>query len=421
MRTIFLSYHRDDTEGQAGRLYDALAARFGESAVFMDVSDIAPGRDFRWVIDEQVNTCGVLLALIGKHWLDARCADGKRRLDDTGDFVRLETVSALQRGIPVVPVLVHGARMPKADELPQELQPLAYRNGVELTHARWDSDVEVLIKALEPYVDTAPRQHERDVPGRPARRPWIWRAAAAAVAALALGGGYVGHQISNERAANAARQASQQLVEQAREREIAAEQEKVARQAQLDAEKAQQAEARRSADERARLDAQRIAHQRQLEAQRIAAEQAQAERNEAIAKLERAKRQAEIERARREAQRAQQTAEPEVYPVKPRNAALNASGACAPGYVWREARPNDRVCVPPASRTQAAADNHLAAARRAARGGAYGAATCKTGYVWREAFAGDTVCVTPETRARTAEENTRAATRLASVTRAVTQ
>lgn len=420
MRSIFLSYRRDDTEGQAGRLYDALAARFGESAVFMDVSDIAPGRDFRWVIDEHVNTCGVLLALIGKHWLDAHGVDGKRRLDDAGDFVRLETVAALQRGIPVVPVLVHGARMPKADELPVELQPLAYRNGVELTHARWDSDVEVLVKALEPYVDTAPRKHERDAPGRPTRRTWTWRAAAAAFAALAIGGGYVGHRISGERSANAARQASEQWVAQAREREIAAAQAITTQQAQIDAETARQAEARRGAEEKPRLDAQRIAQQRQLEAERGTAEKAQAERDEAIANLERAKRQAEAERAGREAQRAQQTAESEVFPVRPLKKPLIASGACATGYVWREARPNDRVCVPPASRTQAAADNHLAAARREARG-THGAATCKTGYVWREAFNGDTVCVTPEVRARTAAENARAPTRLASVTRAVTQ
>lgn len=415
MRTIFLSYRRDDTEGQAGRLYDALAARFGESAVFMDVSDIAPGRDFRWVIDEHVNTCGVLLALIGKHWLDAHDVDGKRRLDHTGDFVRLETVSALQRGIPVIPVLVHGARMPKAEELPHELQPLAYRNGVELTHARWDSDVELLVQALEPYVDATPRLSEHDMPGRAGRRAWVWRAATATVAALALGGGFAAHQIYNERTAHAAEQARQQLVAQAREREIA-EQAMATQQAQRDAE-----QARRGAEEKARLDAQRIALQRQVEAERGAAQAAQAERDEANAKLERSQRQAEAERARRDALRAQQDAVPEVPSVKPRKAALNAPGACARGYVWREARPNDRVCVPPASRAQAAADNHLAVARREARGGAYGAATCKPGYVWREAFAGDTVCVTPEVRARTAEENARAPTRLASATRAVTQ
>lgn len=152
MGAIFISYRREDSEGQAGRLYDDLAEQFGPDAVFMDVAGIEPGRDFRRVIDERVSSCAVLLAVIGRGWLAAADERGKRRLDDTTDFVRLETASALRRDIPVVPVLVHGARMPRAEELPDDLVELAYRNGVELTHARWASDVQVLVKALKPYV-----------------------------------------------------------------------------------------------------------------------------------------------------------------------------------------------------------------------------------------------------------------------------
>ncbi|HWO02225.1 MAG TPA: hypothetical protein VNS63_23470, partial [Blastocatellia bacterium] len=94
-----------------------------------------------------------------------------RRLDDTMDFVRLETASALKRDIPVIPVLVRGAMMPRADQLPPDLGELAYRNAVELTHARWDSDIEVLVKALRPYVAT----QRKDVGGaktRPAAAGW---------------------------------------------------------------------------------------------------------------------------------------------------------------------------------------------------------------------------------------------------------
>jgi len=138
MRAVFISYRREDTEGQAGRLFDDLTRHFGEDSVFMDVAGIEPGRDFRRVIDEQIASCGVLLAMIGKSWLDAVDESGRRRLDDPTDFVRLETASALRRDIPVVPVLVHGARMPRAEQLPEGLTELAYRNGVELSHARWD-------------------------------------------------------------------------------------------------------------------------------------------------------------------------------------------------------------------------------------------------------------------------------------------
>jgi hypothetical protein len=152
MRAIFISYRRDDSEGQSGRLYDDLVRRFGDGAVFMDVVGIEPGRDFRKVIDKNVASCGVLLAVIGPSWLDAKDETGLRRLDNPMDFVRLETAAALKRDIPVVPVLVRGARMPKPEQLPDDLKELAYRNGMELTHARWDSDVEVLIKALQRHV-----------------------------------------------------------------------------------------------------------------------------------------------------------------------------------------------------------------------------------------------------------------------------
>jgi hypothetical protein len=148
MRAIFISYRRDDSEGHAGRLYDDLAKQFGSQSVFMDVSGIYPGVDFRNVINDKIASCGVLLAVIGPGWLDAKDDSGHRRLDNPADF-HLETAAALKRGIPVVPVLVHGARMPKPEQLPEDLGALAYRNAVELTHARWESDVMTLAKSLD--------------------------------------------------------------------------------------------------------------------------------------------------------------------------------------------------------------------------------------------------------------------------------
>lgn len=160
MRAIFISYRREDAEGQAGRLFDDLVAHFGNDSVFMDVAGLEPGRDFRRAIDQQVSSCGVLLALIGKDWLNAKDESGKRRLDEPSDFVRLETASALKRDIPVIPVLVRGASMPHEEDLPEDLKELAFRNAVELTHARWDSDLQLLVKALTPYVHTKPSEPE---------------------------------------------------------------------------------------------------------------------------------------------------------------------------------------------------------------------------------------------------------------------
>lgn len=116
-----------------GRLFDELTKHFGGDAVFTDVAAIEPGRDFRRVIDEQVASYGVLLAIIGKSWLAANTESGKRRLDDPLEFVRLETASALKRDIPLIPVLVHAAGMPRVEDLPADLKEPAFRNGVELT------------------------------------------------------------------------------------------------------------------------------------------------------------------------------------------------------------------------------------------------------------------------------------------------
>jgi hypothetical protein len=153
---IFISYRRDDSEGEAGRLFDDLTRAFGNDAVFMDVAGIKPGADFRKAIDDNVATCGVFLAIVGPAWATIASPDGKRRLDDPNDFVALEIASALKREVPVIPVLVHDAKMPSGDLLPDPLKPFAFRNSVELTHARWNSDVALLIEALKAYVTPKP-------------------------------------------------------------------------------------------------------------------------------------------------------------------------------------------------------------------------------------------------------------------------
>jgi hypothetical protein len=198
MRAIFISYRREDAEGQAGRLYDDLVRHFGEDSVFMDVSGIEAGRDFRKAIDEQVASCGVLLAMIGRNWFDAKDDSGRRRIDDPMDFVRLETASALKREIPVIPVLVGGAGMPRPELLPQDLAELAYRNAVELTHARWDSDVQVLFKALIPHVKLSKKvvfTTKAEPPlTRQLKKSWRMIAIMALVAIVVGVGSYLGYK-----------------------------------------------------------------------------------------------------------------------------------------------------------------------------------------------------------------------------------
>jgi MFS transporter, SHS family, lactate transporter len=146
---IFINYRRGDDPQAAGRLFDRLEDVFGPEHLFMDVDNIEPGLDFVRVLEEQVAQCDVLISVIGKSWIDARDETGARRLDNPDDFVRIEIESALAQDKRVIPVLVGQAAMPRADELPEPMKPLARRNAVRLTHERFRADTEALIAALQ--------------------------------------------------------------------------------------------------------------------------------------------------------------------------------------------------------------------------------------------------------------------------------
>jgi TIR domain len=147
--SVFISYRREDSAGYAGRIYDHLGARFGNERVFMDCATIQCGEDFVKVIGDKVGSCAVLVAVIGKTWLTSTDGHGHLRLNDPRDFVRLEILQALQRNIPVVPVLIGNAAMPRLEELPEALVPLGRHQAFELSDARFQRDMASLIEALE--------------------------------------------------------------------------------------------------------------------------------------------------------------------------------------------------------------------------------------------------------------------------------
>jgi TIR domain len=149
---VFISYRRQESSGLAGRLYDRLAARFGDDQVFMDVDTIALGVDFAEVISQAVSTCEVLLAVIGPRWLTATDEDGQRRLEDPDDIVRLEVAAALERDIRVIPILVEGAVMPRRQQLPEALVGLARRNALSVRHESFRADADRLLAAIEPIL-----------------------------------------------------------------------------------------------------------------------------------------------------------------------------------------------------------------------------------------------------------------------------
>jgi hypothetical protein len=148
MGAVFVIYLRGDSEGQARALSLELVRLLGKDSVFMDVDSIGLGRDFRQVLQERLASCQVMLALIGPSWLDAKDPSGARRLDSPTDFVRQEIAAALKRNIPVIPVLLQDAQIPPPERLPDDLKDLSYRNGFELGHSTWESDVREMVKRL---------------------------------------------------------------------------------------------------------------------------------------------------------------------------------------------------------------------------------------------------------------------------------
>ena len=171
---VFINYRRDDSIGMAGRLHDRLTQTFGRDNLFMDVDNIPVGRDFEEYLNSQVAACDAMLTVIGPNWLTAKDENGQRRLDNREDFVVIEIGAALARNIPVVPVLVDGARMPKAGELPDSLKPLVRRQAVEMRHAHFGKDAEALIARMgEALGEEALVSHQREVLGDDGRRR-VW-------------------------------------------------------------------------------------------------------------------------------------------------------------------------------------------------------------------------------------------------------
>src|ERR1700687_2591341 len=121
MSIVFISYRRETAPAEARALFNELVVRLGRSSVFMDVDSIALGRDFRSVLRKTLESCDLMLVVIDKNWADAKDEEGRTRLKNPNDFVRMEVEAGLKRDIAVTPVLVRGAHMPTAEQLPAEI------------------------------------------------------------------------------------------------------------------------------------------------------------------------------------------------------------------------------------------------------------------------------------------------------------
>lgn len=469
MAGIFISYRRDDAQGEALHLFDNLKQHFGADRVFMDVIAIRPGEDYRKVIDSAVASCDVLITLIGRDWLTSTTAAGQARINDARDFVRLETAAALKRDVRVIPVLVHGATMPTEEVLPDELKPLAYRNAIEVSHSRWDYDVRMLIDALErvlPPAAPAPGPPPSPTPAPPtAWRPIAQRAAVGAVVALLIGGaGYWFSHAPAKRGSvsgDPAKPTKAELTKTATTRrdppgsvidvqvavaDLRIVPDLVGKRLTEVGDPLVKAGMNLGAAVKEPTNDYRpgiVLRQEPAAGARVSPgtnvtvtfsvampievpKVVGLTRAEANDRLSKANLYVKWETAPSKQYKpgivAAQNPEPGV-PVAAKFAVTltvavsdgSASGTCIEGFVWREAFPGDRVCVAPKTRDQAAIDNKQAKARLEPNASKrlYGPDTCAQGYVWREANTTDHVCVVPDVRTRAAEDNKLAASRIA--------
>jgi formylglycine-generating enzyme required for sulfatase activity len=121
---IFVNYRRDDSAPHALSIAQYLEREFGPANVFLDIDRMRAGEKFPKVLEERLAVSKAMLVVIGPQWLALKNDNGTRRLDDPEDWVRLEIARALARGIPVIPVLVGGASLPKKSDLPDDLRAL---------------------------------------------------------------------------------------------------------------------------------------------------------------------------------------------------------------------------------------------------------------------------------------------------------
>jgi hypothetical protein len=146
---IFICYRRGAGVGYAAALlHSRLTRHFGDERVFMDISAIEVGDDFVEIITRELSSCALMVVLINKGWADAG-DEGGLRLHEKDDFVRMEVSTALRRNIRVVPVLLDGAPMPRAEELPEDLRALARRNAFKMSGESWERDVGELLARME--------------------------------------------------------------------------------------------------------------------------------------------------------------------------------------------------------------------------------------------------------------------------------
>jgi hypothetical protein len=183
VRKIFISYRRSEAEYAAGALGRALREHFGVDFVFRDKEDIGAGASWKQRIAAEIGPDAALLVLIGKDWCKAGDAQGRNRLDNSDDPIRMEISGGLARNATIIPVLLENAVMPEEKDLPADLRPLCEHNAVKLRDGDWQYDLERIFKMLEKAGFAPAKQKAADIPSASAPRAENVSATAGAAAA----------------------------------------------------------------------------------------------------------------------------------------------------------------------------------------------------------------------------------------------
>lgn len=146
---VFISYRRKDTPHEAFLISKDIRHALGEDSVFMDASSISPGDQWPQEIQSALKTAETVIVIIGPKWLHIdNSGSGQRCIDDPDNWVRKEVTFALKENKRVIPVLVNGAKMPLADDLPEEIESLQKRQGFELRNDYWEHDIKLLVDSM---------------------------------------------------------------------------------------------------------------------------------------------------------------------------------------------------------------------------------------------------------------------------------
>ena len=155
MAEVFINYRTGDGEWPAAFLDDKFKRRYGADRVFRDATSLEPGHDFRAELLRRLERCTVLVVIIGPTWLTARDQAGRRRLDNSADYVCMEIAESLKRKIRVLPITLNEVRLPLRDELPRMIADLAHRQARVFRSRNYQSDFKEIVAVIDEEIPLA--------------------------------------------------------------------------------------------------------------------------------------------------------------------------------------------------------------------------------------------------------------------------